>query len=163
MGGHVSDSVKAYAMGHLAAAHTGVAMFRGAASHLRESPWGDALSELVSEVESDRETLEGLVRQLGGNPYSLPHQGLRVAMEGAGRVSRVLHWPAEVLSLSELEKLRNGVAAKTLGWEVLLAAAAHDQRLSRVEIERLIERAHDQSVRLRVAHLQMAEALFSED
>jgi hypothetical protein len=159
----MADAVKAYAIGHLAAAHTGVAMFRGAASHLQDSPWGEELSALASEVESDRESIEGFVQRLGGDPHSLPHQAVKIVMEGAGHASRVLHWPAEVLSLSELEKLRNGVAAKTVGWEVLLAAAAHDKRLSRVDIERLIERAHDQSTRLRTLHLQMAQELFSDE
>ncbi|MGI8523066.1 MAG: hypothetical protein ACR2K3_07115 [Nocardioides sp.] len=157
------DSVRAYAIGHLGAAHTGVAMFRGAASHLHDSRCGEELSALVSEIEADRESLADVVRDLGGDPDSLAHRTIRVGMEAAGHASRVLHWKEGVSSLSELEKLRSGVAAKTAGWEVLLAASAWDERLSRVSLEQLIERAHDQSNRLRALHLQMAQFLFSKE
>jgi hypothetical protein len=156
------DPVKAYAIGHLGAAHSGVAMFRGAAARLDDSRWREPLSALASEVEADRQSLEAIVHDLGGDPDSLVHRAMRIGMTGAGHTSRVMHWREGLSSLSELEKLRNGVAAKTAGWEVLLAAAAHDDRLSRVDLEQLIERAHDQTARLRELHLQMAQSLFSE-
>ena len=154
------DLLNTYAMSHLMAAHTGVAMFRAAASRHQGSQWGAELGALTAEIEEDRARLKSILRATGREPGSVPQRAVRYALEGFGYASRALHWGADLSTLAELEKLRNGVAAKIVGWEVLLAAAAHDERLSRVELERLLERGHDQSERLRTVHLQMAQQLF---
>lgn len=150
-----------YGAGHLMASHSGVAMFRAAASRHEGSPWGAELGALTAEIEADRASLEQIVRTTGGNPGSVAHRTARYALEGMGHASRVLHWPTDLSTLVELEKLRGGVSAKSVGWEILLAAATHDHRLSRVELETLLARAHDQSRRLRTIHLQMAQVLFN--
>lgn len=155
------DRVNTYAAGHLMASHSGVAMFRAAASRHEGSPWGAELGALTAEIEADRASLEQIVRATGSDPGSVPHRAARYALEGMGHASRVLHWPTDLSTLAELEKLRGGVSAKSVGWEILLAAATHDHRLSRVALESLLARAHDQSRRLRTIHLQMAQVLFN--
>jgi hypothetical protein len=155
------DRVNTYAAGHLMASHAGVAMFRAAASHHEGSPRGAELGALTVEIEADRASLEQIVRATGSDPGSVPHRAARYALEGLGHASRVLHWPTDLSTLAELEKLRGGVSAKAVGWEILLAAATHDHRLSRVELESLLARAHDQSRRLHTIHVQMAQVLFN--
>lgn len=155
------DLVSTYAMAHLMAAHTGVAMCRAASSRHEGSSWGAELVALAAEIEADRASLEQIVRTTGRHPGSVPQRAARYALEGVGHLSGVLHWPTELASLAELEKLKGGVSAKAVGWEILLAAATHDHRLSRVDLEELLERAHDQSHRLHTIHLQMAQVLFN--
>ncbi len=110
------DLVSTYAMAHLMAAHTGVAMFRAASSRHEGSPWGAELGALTADVEADRASLEQIVRTTGRHPGSVPQRAARYALEGVGHVSRVLHWPTELASLAELEKLRGGVSAKAVGF-----------------------------------------------
>jgi hypothetical protein len=155
------DTVASYAQGHLLAAHAGVAMFRSAASRHRGSPWGPELRALAEEVAEDRDSLEGILRRLGRDPGSVPQQAVRFVLGGAGHASRALHWWDALATVSELEKLRNGVAAKTVGWEVLIAAAVHDDRLVGVELAHLLARADDQMSRLRTIHLQLTQELVS--
>ncbi len=156
------DRVSRYVAAHRAAAHVGVAMFRAAAERHQRAPWGETLASLADDVAGDRRALQELLQRLGHRTYTPPRRLLRWTLEGAGQVTRSLHWGADLSSLAELEKLRSSVAAKRLGWEVLLAAAPHDDRLDRVELERLIERADSQLDRLRDIHLQMARGLFDE-
>lgn len=156
------DRVSRYVAAHRIAAHVGVAMFRAAADRHEQAPWGETLASLADEVAEDRRSLQELLERLGNTTYTPPRRLLRWPLEGVGHVTRSLHWGADLTSLAELEKLRSSVAAKRLGWEVMLAAAPHDDRLDRVELERLIERADSQLDRLRDIHLQMARSLFDQ-
>ena len=61
----------------------------------------------------------------------------------------------------ELEGLRDAVAAKTAGWQVLQVLAAHDDRIDRNEVDLLVARADDQADRLRRLHLARTEELLA--
>jgi hypothetical protein len=57
----------------------------------------------------------------------------------------------------ELEALRAGTAARIAGFQVLRAVAVDDSRITREELETLMERADDQAERLYKLHIQLAQ------
>jgi hypothetical protein len=154
-----SRALSAYLNNHLVVLTGTVELCRRAASNQPEPSAARELGELAAEVESDRETFKGLLRTL-----DVPENRLMslagVVGERLGRFKPngylVKHSPAS--DLVELEALRTAVAHKIALWQVLRAVAAHDDRLDRVELERLIERAQAQADRLYALHLRVAEA-----
>lgn len=156
----MKDDAKLYAQGHLAAAHAGESAFRAAADRYRESPWGTELARLRDDIALDRRRLEEIASHLGVNVESMVHRLSQAALSVLGGATRMLHTRGELGGITELEKLRDAVAAKLAGWEVLLVASAKDARLSQADIEELIARAKDQTERLRSLHLQMAQQVF---
>ena len=101
-------------------------------------------------------------KQLGGDPDSVRHQALAVAMEGPGmrlessvsyqRSCPSPHWGS--FGTAWQQKLSAGRSC--LPWPHTIKGCLDPTW-------RKIERAHDQASRLRDVHLQMAEALFSDE
>lgn len=156
----MSDHAKQYAQGHLAAAHAGESAFRAAASRHRESPWGSELARLRDDIAEDRRSLEEIAERLGAGVGSVVQRVSKAALSVMGAATRALHTHGDLGTVTEMEKLRDAVAAKLAGWEVLLVASAQDERLSRSDLEQLIARAKDQLERLRELHLQSAQSLW---
>jgi hypothetical protein len=159
----MTDHAKLYAQGHLAASHAGESAFRAAAHRYRDSQWGPELARLRDDVADDRRSLEQLASHLGVDVGSAVHRVARTSLSVLGGATRWVHTRGDLGPVTEVEKLRQAVAAKLAGWEVLLAASAKDDRLSRTRIEELIARARDQLDRLRSCHLQMAQQVFDHD
>jgi hypothetical protein len=157
------DDTKRYAQGHLAASHAGWGSFRAAAERYRESPWGTELARLRDDVAEDRHRLEEIATHLGVDVNSGLHRLSQATLSVLGSATRMLHTRGDLGAISEVESLRDAVAAKLAGWEVLLVASAKDHRLSRPDIEGLIARAKDQADRLRTVHLQMAQQVFGHE
>lgn len=159
----MTDDTKRYAQGHLAASHAGWGSFRAAAERYRESPWGTELARLRDDVAEDRHRLEEIATHVGVDVNSGLHRLSQATLSVLGRSTRMLHTRGELGGISEVEKLRDAVAAKLAGWEILLVASATDGRLPRPAIEGLIARAKDQADRLRTVHLQMAQQVFNHE
>jgi len=151
-----------YAAAHLAGANTGVGMFKAAATRHRGTAWGEELAELATAVEEDRGRLEGILRRLGVDPDRPPFRVARQALEGTGHASRALHLWMGMPNVVQLEALRNAVAAKAAGWDVLLAACDTYPDLPEDELKELLNRAQDQAERLRQLHTQMARTVLTD-
>jgi hypothetical protein len=136
-------------------------MFKAAATRHRGTPWGEALAELATAVEEDRGRLEGILRRLGVDPGRPPFRVARQALEGTGHASRALHLWRGMPNVAQLEALRNAVAAKAAGWDVLLAACDTYPDLQEEELQDLLNRANDQAERLRQLHTQMARMVLA--
>lgn len=147
-----------YLNNHLTGANSGVDLFRRAASNQRGTDIGPELADLAAEVEADRAALKRLMNRLGiaeNKPMTLLGKvGERVGrLKPNGYVVR----RSPLSDVIELEGLRDAVAAKTAGWQVLRAVAVHDQRITREEVEHLLAGAEDQAARLYRLHLQVVE------
>lgn len=147
-----------YLNNHLTGANGGVDLFRRAAAQHQGTEVGTELAALAADVESDRDALKRLMTRLGiteNKPMTLLGKvGERVGrLKPNGFVVR----RSPLSDVIEIEGLRDAVAAKTAGWQVLRAVAAKEPRITRQEVEELIERAEAQAERLYRIHLQMTE------
>lgn len=153
-----------YLNNHLTAANGGVVLFRRAAAAHRGTDIGAELTELTREIEEDRASLRTLMHRLGiGENKPMTALGRIGAELGRLKPNGYLVRRSPLSDLVELEGLRDGVAAKIAGWQVLRAVAAHDNRVTREELESLLERAQEQAERLYKLHLRVTEQLLDSD
>jgi hypothetical protein len=151
------DMLAIYLNDHLAAATAGVELVRRAArSHSGDR--GEELTALAEEIAEDREALRDLMKRLDvtENPVKEAAGWLG---EKLGRLKPNGHLVSRspLSDVLELEMLRTGTAARIAGFQVLRAVAAHDSRVTREEMETLLDRAQDHAERLYKLHLQVAQ------
>lgn len=156
------ELIATYLNDHLAAATAGVELARRAAGN-HEGERGAQLSALADEIAEDREALRGIMKRL-----EVPESTLKKAAgwlgEKAGRLKPNDHLltRSPLSDVIEIELLRTGTAARICGFQVLRAVAVEDQRLSREELEHLIERADRQAEQLYAIHIQLAQENLAE-
>lgn len=151
-----------YLNDHLAAAAGGLALARRCQRSNKDSPLGSMLSELIGELERDKELLGSVLLAHGIRRSRLKQAGA-VAFERVGRLkpngSVVRYSPLS--RLIELEGLRSGIMAKRGMWEALLAIEGLAP--SPEPIQAAIERADSQLARVEEARRAAAvTALASE-
>ena len=152
-----------YLNDHLTAATAGVELARRTAGNHRHDELADETAELADEVEQDRVALRRLMHRLGLK-VNRPMAALGVVGERLGRLkpNGFVVRRSPLSDVVELEGLRAFVATKIAAWQVLRAIAAHDNRITRDEVEELIDRAQDQAERLYKLHLRVTEQVLSE-
>jgi hypothetical protein len=150
-----------YLNDHLAAAISARELARRAAASNRDSAYGPFLNELADEIESDRQALLAIMRELG---------------VGVDRIKLVSGWGAEKLGrlklngrllgysplsrLVELELLELGVHGKLGLWRSLQRLELDQLTASDLELPRLVSRAEYQLEQLETQRLRAAaEAL----
>lgn len=94
---------------------------------------GGELARLRDDVAEDRHRLEEIATHVGADVNSTQHRLSQATLSVLGRLTRMLHTRGELGGISEVEKLRDAVAAKLAGWETLLVASATDGRLPRTK------------------------------
>lgn len=156
----VHDLLHIYLNDHLAGANAGVTLFRRATASHRGSDIGAELVELTTQAEEDLDALRTLMHRLGIEENKAMTTLGRIGAElGRLKPNGFVVRRSPLSSVVELEALRDAVAAKIAGWQVLRAVAAHDNRVTREELETLLERAQDQAERLYQLHLRITEQL----
>jgi len=151
------DLLAVYLNDHLAASTAGVELARRAAkSHDGER--GEELSRLADEIAEDREALRGLMQRLDVSESTVKATAGWLG-EKVGRLKPNDHLVSRspLSDVLEIEMLRTGTAARIAGFQVLRAVAVHDSRVTKEELETLIDRADDQAERLYRIHLQLAQ------
>lgn len=141
-----------YLADHLAGSTAGCGrMSRMAAAHA-DTPHGDRLSEISSELQTERAFLQQIMRKL-----RLGHHPLRQFIAWAGeRLGRLkgngrLVTASPLTLLLELEIMRSAVAGKLGLWQTL-QANAEDLRLDAQELEVLIDQTRRQADNLERLH-----------
>ncbi len=154
--------VATYLNDHLAAATAGVELIRRAAGN-HGGERGAELSRLADEIAEDREALRDLMKRLDVAESSVKKAAGWLG-EKAGRLKPNDHLltRSPLSDVLEVEMLRAGTAARICGFQVLRAVAVEDGRVSREELEHLIDRAEDQADRLYKIHLQLAQENLAE-
>jgi hypothetical protein len=149
-----------YLNDHLAGSLAGCELAKRSVSSNRGTPFGDFLESLVSELESDRASLEEVMEMVDAPKDRVKPAAAWVA-EKLGR----LKLNGEILGYSplsrviELEGLRAGVEAKLCLWNSLNDLARSDGRLV-MDFDRLIERAEKQQSGLEEQRTEAARIAF---
>ncbi len=150
-------SLSTYLNDHLAAATAGLELSRRVVgSH--PAPRSEELQRLRDEAAGDLESLRSIMGRLGVR-QNRPMAALGWLGEKAGRLKPngyVLR-RSPLADVIELEALRVAAHGKLACWQVLRAVAVHDDRITQVELETLIERTEDQGARLYRLHLQAVQ------
>lgn len=129
---------------------------------LRDQYEGDELgqfaSDLLAEVEEDRELVKDLIQRVGSSGASLIKES--GAWLGEKGIRMKLGSPTDYLgTLEALEALALGVQGKLALWRSLEAIAENDTRLGDLDFDRLKQRAVSQHARLEERRLVAARAL----
>ena len=156
------DLLATYLNDHLAAATAGVELIRRAAGN-HDGERGAELGRLADEIAEDREALRAIMQRLDV-PESTVKKAAGWIGEKAGRLKPNDHLltRSPLSDVLEIEMMRAGTAARICGFQVLRAVAVEDPRITREELEHLIERADDQAERLYKIHIQLAQENLAE-
>jgi hypothetical protein len=151
------DLLAIYLNDHLAASTAGVELARRAAGQ-HDGDRGQQLSRLAEEASQDREALRDLMKRLDVSESAVKTAAGWVG-EKLGRLKPNDHLVSRspLSDVLELEALRAGTAARIAGFQVLRAVAVHDTRVTKEELEVLLDRAEGQAERLYRIHLQLAQ------
>lgn len=153
-----------YLNDHRSGATAAADLAEKAAGRNQGNRFGVFLSELHKAIEEDEKTLEAIMERLG------IEKGGAKAMAGraAEKVSRLrLHEKVtgdpDLSRVLELETLIMGVTGKLRLWHSLQASVASDARLVGVDLDALVQRAHDQLAGLDEHHRESATLAFAPE
>ena len=138
-----------YLNDHLAGATAGTQLARRSAAAQRDPAKRRALRALADEIDQDRQALIDIMTTLG-----VPVRGYKAwagwLAEKAGRLklNGSLLARSPLSDLIELEMMRLGVEGKAAGWQTLRTLAGERTELDPARLDRLLDRAKDQSARL---------------
>ena len=158
----MSAPLATYLNDHLAGARVGIDLAEKAADRNRGERLGVFLAELRKAIDEDRVSLEGIIDRLG-----IEKGGVKAtAGRAVEKVSRLrLHEKVtgdpDLSRVLELETLIMGVTGKLRLWHSLQESMATDARLAGVDLDALVQRAHDQLAGLDDHHREAAARAFS--
>jgi hypothetical protein len=134
-----------YLNDHLLGATAGAELARRLANAHNDTEHFAELARLADEIAEDRVSLMRIMSRLDvtANPMRTVLGWLGEKLARLKTNGRLLS-RSPLSSLLELEMMALGVAGKAAGWRSLRAMAEHDNRISPVEIDRLIKRADAQ-------------------
>ncbi len=123
-----------------------------------EGERGAELTRLADEIGEDREALRDIMKRLDVAESTVKKAAGWVG-EKVGRLKPNDHLVSRspLSDVLELEALRAGTAARIAGFQVLRAVAVDDSRITKEELETLMQRADDQAERLYKLHIQLAQ------
>lgn len=152
--------LRIYLVDHLAAGTAGLALARRAARSNSGTSTGEFLHRLSSEIAADLETLRCVVSQFGFTS-SPPKEIIASALEKVGRLKRngQLRGYSPLSRVLELEALSVGIAGKLVLWQSLQGLPL-TERLRRIDLEDLIERARRQREEVEEHRQQAASQAF---
>jgi hypothetical protein len=153
-----TDRLSIYLNDHLAGATAGLELARRASANNRSTDYGRVLTELVAEIDQDRNALMELMKR-----FSINRDRVKLLLSwGVEKVGRlklngtILHY-SPLSRLEELELLALGVEGKLALWQALRVSYGTDPRLGGIDLEALIKRARSQRRRLERQRLRAAE------
>lgn len=151
------DVLHGYLQHHWVGSNAGVALFHRVARTHPDPDVAATVGEIAREVEAERETLRGLMVELGAKPSQVGAVGARMG-EILGRLKPNGHLlrRTPLTDVIEVEALRIAVFGKRAGWQLLGSVADLDPRLDAGLLDELNRRSEDQLDRLERIHLGIA-------
>jgi hypothetical protein len=151
-----------YLNDHLTGATGGVELAKRIASAHRTDAHSDTYARLATEIGEDRDALQRIMGVLGirVNPVKVAAGWLGEKV-GRFKLNGRLLGRSPLSDVIEVELMRLGVVGKAAGWRALRAVAEIDNRLDTTELDRLLDRAEQQSGDLEDLRIQAAATVFA--
>jgi hypothetical protein len=157
----VSAPLATYLNDHLAGARVAIDLAEKAADRDRGERLGVYLAELRTAIDEDRVSLEGIIDRLGIEKGGVKATaGRAVEKVSRLRLNEKVTGDPDLSRVLELETLIMGVTGKLRLWHSLQESMATDARLSGVDLDALVQRAHDQLAGLEDHHREAAARAF---
>ena len=154
-----SEALTTYLQDHLAGALHAIELLKAMRDHFDGEPLGKLASEVLAEVEADREVLARLTESAGGTAGGMKEWVAWLA-EKVSRL-KLKHGSADGLGTFEaLEFLVLGIHGKRALWRSMAVVASFDLRLQGVDFAELIARAESQHQRVEEQRLACAQSVF---
>ena len=156
-----SEPLHGYLSDHLAGSEVALELIDKMRSRNDGTAFGGFLDGLKTEIESDRASLERVMRTLGVSRSAIKQAGGWM-LEKASRIKLDEHvtGSGHLSRLMETEALSLGIEGKRLGWRSLKQLMP-DTDLG-VDLDVLVSRAEDQRQRLEPFRIDAAERAFGE-
>ncbi|GGU35275.1 hypothetical protein [Nocardioides albus] len=154
------DMLHAYLQHHWAGSSAGVAMFERVGRSHSDPEVAAEVRQLAAEMNEDREAQRQMIIATGATPSRIAAAtGRAVELAGRFKPNGRLVRRSPLSDLFELEALRDAVAGKRAGWQLLRAATEGDVRVDPLQLDDLIRRADVQLARLEDLHLRVGRAV----
>ena len=151
----VDKLLSIYLNDHLAGSTIGIALVRRTCSRNKGTPLGDYLERLTSEIQSDRETLERLMAELGMRRDRLKAFGAWAAEKvGRLKLNGQLTGYSPLSRFLELESLYLGITGKRELWRALQRTFGND--VAGFDFEELGRQAERQAAEVEEHRLEAA-------
>ena len=154
-----SDNLTTYLQDHLAGALHAIELLKAMRDHFAGEPLGAFASQILAEVEADRDILAKLTESAGGTAGGVKEWGAWLS-EKVSRL-KLKHGSADGLGTFEaLEFLVIGIHGKRALWRALAVVATFDLRLQGIDFAQLTARAESQHQRVEEQRLACAQSVF---
>lgn len=154
-----NDALPTYLQDHLAGALHAIELLKAMRDHFAQEPLGKFASQMLAEVEADRDVLAQLTERAGGRAGGVKEWGAWLA-EKVSRL-KLKHGSAEGLGTFEaLEFLVLGIHGKWALWRAIAQLASFDSRLQGIDFDELIARAERQHEKVEEQRLACAQSVF---
>lgn len=158
--------LQTYLQDHEAGARAGLDLIARAADSHSDPEAQTVLSDLLGQVEEERDQIRTFMDAVDATPSLLKQAGTRIG-EKAGRLkpNNRLTDRSPLSDLWELEAILLALRGKELGFASLLAmlSAAQDPRIDRAEVERLRDQARRQQEEIGRLHDRAAAVALTQD
>lgn len=137
------STLASYLNDHLAGSKAAIELVESVKGENEGTPLGELLSQLATDIESDRTTLEKIMANLGIEPSPVK-QAAGWMLERLSRLrfdERITH-SAATSRLMQLETLSIGIEGKVLLWKAL--GQVKENELDGVDFQALIARGESQ-------------------
>jgi hypothetical protein len=156
----MSEALATYLQDHLAGSVHAVGLLEFMRDEHPREPLGQFASDLLIEIESDRDVLRRLAERLGSGSSGSKELGTWFG-ERLSRVKLHHHTDDGLGTFEALEFLELGIGGKLALWRALGAAAPTDARLKGIDFEHLAARAKLQQSQVEERRLEAAHAALS--
>ena len=158
----MDDPLAIYLHDHLAGARHAIESLKTMRDRQRNTPLGAFASQLLKEVEEDREALRALTDKVGTGSAVIKEAASWIA-ERASRLKLTHESNYSLGTFESLELLEIGIYGKYALWQSLEAAARSDPRLQGMDFKRLSDRAEQQRLAVRERKLQAASRVLRKE
>jgi hypothetical protein len=156
----MSEALATYLQDHLAGSVHAVGLLEFMRDEHPREPLGQFASDLLIEIESDRDVLRRLAERVGSGSSGSKEMGAWFG-ERLSRVKLHHHTDDGLGTFEALEFLELGIGGKLALWRALGAAVPTDNRLQGIDFEHLAARAKLQQSQVEERRLEAAQAALS--
>ncbi len=155
--------IDVYLTDHLAGATGGCELAQRAAEEHKGTPLGEFFSNLYTEIEQDKNTLEDMTKRLGTQPNPIKQAGAWL-MEKVTRLklSTQTGGAPQFNALLTLETLEMGVTGKLCLWRALKEISEASEVIRSFDLDNLVSRAESQIDTLEKERVKTARTALAE-